>query len=191
MIDIGLMHLVFSFVAIGVGGWVVLLPKGTRWHRTLGHAYAWALIGLIATAFALYDLTGSFGPFHFAAVISAVTLSGGLWTALARRPRKEWIMAHAVWMSWSYIGLMSAFAAESLTRFVMPQIAPLMSGNGQAWGLFWTTVSVASFAVMGIGARLIKTRLPGVVAGTPDAMRRERRALRERDVAAGAEPSSV
>jgi uncharacterized membrane protein len=177
MIDTGLMHLVFSFVAIGVGGWVVLISKGTRWHRTLGHAYVWALIGVIATALAMYDLTGRFTPFHFAAIMSTVTLTGGLWTVLARRPRKDWIEAHATWMSWSYIGLMAAFAAESLTRYIMPRIAPLLP-TGSGWGVFWISVGVASFGVMGLGAWLIKTRLPGAIAGTPEAIRGEKMALR-------------
>lgn len=104
MIDVGLMHLVFSFTAIGVGAWVVL---------------------------------------------------------------------------------------RSLTRFVMPRIAPSLSDHAQAWGAFWTSASVASFGVMGIGVWLIKTRLPAAVAKTPDAMRQEKRALREKDMAVVVGGSSV
>ena len=147
MTSYGTIHLITSFMAIGAGGGVVLIPKGTRWHRTLGHLYAMSMLGVLATAFAIYDLTGSFGPFHFAAIAGTITLVGGMWTVLMRRPKKNWIHAHAAWMSWSYIGLMAAFCAESMTRF----------------------------GVMGVGWWLVKTRLPSAVAATPAAMRRDRR----------------
>jgi hypothetical protein len=83
------------------------------------------MVGVIVTAFSIYDLTGKFGPFHVAASLSAVTLSAGLYHVLARRPQYNWIVWHAEWMSWSYIGLIAALTAESLTRFVMPRAATI------------------------------------------------------------------
>lgn len=177
----GTVHLITSFMAIVAGGWVVMIPKGTRWHRTIGHFYVMSMFGVIVSALAIYDLTGSFGPFHVAAIIGAVTLFGGMYTVLARRPKKEWITAHAVWMSWSYIGLMAALVAETATRFLMPRLEPFFQTNGQAWGMFWTSVGIASFGVCGIGWWLVKTRLPGAVAETPAAMRAEREALQAGD----------
>lgn len=181
MVDIGTLHLAFSFLAIGTGGWVLWIPKGTRWHRTIGHLYGVAMLGVIVTALPLYEMTGSFGPFHVAAIVGAVTLAGGYWTVLARRPKKEWITAHATWMAWSYVGLMAAFAAESLTRFVMPSVAPLFADNRQVWTFFWISVGVATFAVVGVGSWIIRKRLPGAIASTPEAMRRERARLRDED----------
>jgi uncharacterized membrane protein len=178
MTPLGSVHLIFSLVAIAAGSAVLLTPKGTRWHRTLGHVYATTILGTCVTAMGLYNLTGRFGPFHVAAIVGALTLVVGLYTVLARRPRKHWIETHATWMSWSYVGLMSAFAAESLTRFVMPRVAPYLERRAM-WGAFWTTVLVASFAVGGVGARLVKTRLPEAVRRTPEAMRRERRLVEE------------
>lgn len=174
----GVVHLVASFAAIGAGGWVVMSRKGTRWHRTLGHVYAMSMVVVLVSAFAIYDLTGSFGPFHFAAIVGTLTLVGGMYTVLARKPKKDWIQAHAIWMSWSYIGLMAAFAAETLTRFVMPRLAPYLQDNSQAWGAFWASVGIASFAVCGVGWWFLKTRLKGAIAATPEAMRLEREALR-------------
>lgn len=180
MSTLGLMHLIFSCIAIGAGGVVVLMSKGTRWHRTLGHVYAMAMIGVVGTAFGIYDLTGSFGPFHFAALVGGLTLIAGMWTVLWRRPRKSWIEAHATWMSWSYIGLMAAFCAESLTRFVMPRVATFLDGNA-LWSVFWTAVGVTSFGVAALGWWLVKTRLPRAVEKTPAAIRREREKLRSMD----------
>ena len=73
MTTIGVVHLLFSRLAILLGAVVVLLPKGTRWHRTWGHGYAWSMLGVVATAFAMYNLTGRVTPFHVAAAESGAT----------------------------------------------------------------------------------------------------------------------
>ncbi len=176
MSPFGQVHLTFSFIAIASGAMVLVRPKGTRWHRTLGHVYAMAMVGIVVTSFTLYGLTGGFGPFHVAAIVGGITLAGGLWSVLARRPKGTWIEAHASWMAWSYIGLMAAFSAETLTRFVMPRVAGYLEGY-QMWGIFWTSVAVASALVVAVGMWLVKTRLPDSIKGTPAAM--EQAALRE------------
>ena len=79
------------------------------------------MVGVIVTAFSIYDLTGQFGPFHAAAAVSAVSLAGGLYHVLGRQPKYTWIEWHAHWMSWSYIGLIAALTAESATRLIMPR----------------------------------------------------------------------
>ena len=167
MDTLGVVHLVFSIIAIGVGAVVVMNAKGTRWHRTFGHIYATSMVGVIATAFSIYDLTGKFGPFHVAASLSAVTLSAGLYFVLARRPKYNWIEWHAQWMSWSYIGLMAALTAESLTRFIMPRTAPWLEER-ELWSVFWSTVVVVSLVTFAVGWWLVKTKLPqalGTVSG--------------------------
>lgn len=158
MSTLGWVHTVFAAVAIATGGGVCVLTKGTRWHRTLGHVYATAMVGLLVTAFSIYDLFGSFGPFHVAGVVSTVSLAGGMGTVLLRRPRKNWMEHHATWMAWSYVGLIAAFFAETLTRFVMPTLGPRMPEWG--WTLFWTAVAVGGFLASGVGWWVIKTRLP-------------------------------
>lgn len=188
MSETGVLHTVFSFLAIGAGAWVLLIPKGTRWHRTIGHFYVMSMLGVIVTALSIYDLTGTVSPFHLAAAIALVTLAGGLYSVLGRRPKKSWIEAHAIWMSWSYIGLMAAFVAESMTRFVMPRAAAYLEGQ-ELWGAFWASVAVGSFLVFGVGARLVKTRLPAAVASTPEAIRRERAALAEANASVPANPT--
>jgi uncharacterized membrane protein len=178
-------HLLFSFVAIGAGALVIGISKGTRWHRTVGHIYVTAMIGLIVSALSIYDLTGNFGPFHVAAIVATITLFMGLASVLLRRPRKQWIEAHATWMSWSYIGLIAAFLAESLSRFVMPREWRTYIGQNGLWSVFWASVGLTSVAVCVVGAVLVAKRLPRAVASTPEAMRRERSALRDAAQAAG------
>ena len=154
MTPIGAVHFTSSLVAIVLGAVVLLLPKGTRWHRTWGHGYAWSMVAVVATSFALFNLTGGWTPFHLAAIAGGLTLVGGMWTVLRRVPRKAWIEAHATWMSWSYVGLMAAFTAETLTRFVMPRLQGFLQTN-QLWGAFWVVVAVGSF---GAGAFCVSAR---------------------------------
>jgi len=180
MTPYGTVHLVTAFLAIGSGAVVMRLPKGTRWHRTFGHLYGMSMLGVVATSFVMFGLTGSFTPFHLAAIIAGVTLVAGLYTVLARRPRKDWIEAHATWMAWSYVGLMAAFVAESMTRFLMPLAQDFLQGN-ELWGAFWTAVAVGSFGTMAGGAWLIRKWLPASIAATPEAIRRERHTLRGLD----------
>lgn len=178
MSSLGAVHTAFAFLAILAGGVVLRLPKGTRWHRTLGHAYAMSMVGLVVTALFIYRLTGGIGPFHVAAVVAGATLALGLGTVLLRWPRKSWMEAHGRWMSWSYVGLLAAFAAETLTRAVLPLLRPFLREEG-LWGAFWGLVAVVSFLVVGAGWWMIDRYLPRAMEGTPEAVGRERRALRE------------
>ena len=172
----GAFHLVFSLLAVLFGALVMMLPKGTRWHRTWGHGYAWCMTGVVATSLALYNLTGRVTPFHLAAVVAGGTLIAGMWSVLRRRPKKVWIRLHATWMAWSYVGLLAALVAESLTRFAMPALEEVLD-RGALWPAFWTLVALGSVATLGAGAWLIRKRLPATVAATPAAMRMEREEL--------------
>ncbi len=184
MTVVGAVHLIFSLVAVLAGAVVLMLDKGTRWHRSWGHAYTWAMVGVVVTSFGMYNMTGRWGPFHVFAAVAGVTLLAGIGMVLLRRPRGGWLEGHATTMSWSYIGLMAAFAAESLSRFVMPYAVSRFDGQGQLLGIFWSAVGVATFATVAAGWWLVKTRLPGSLAATPRAMREERAELRQLEEAA-------
>lgn len=182
MSALGWVHFLACIVALAAGAVVVLIPKGTRWHRTWGHLYVWSMAVVLFSALSIYDMTGRAGPFHVAAVVGAITLVAGMYAVLRRRPRKSWMEAHAIWMSWSYIGLCAAAAAESLSRFVMPRIAEVLEREAW-WGAFWASVGLATFVVVGIGWWLVKTRLSGALERTPQAMRAERQRLRREEEA--------
>lgn len=163
MSPMGAVHFTFSLVALASGGTVAFMPKGTRWHRTIGHLYVTSMIGVVATSFAMFGLFGRPGPFHFAALVSAVTVGAGMVSVLFRRPRKGWMDAHANWMAWSYVGLWAAAISETATHLVMPILAPRIEGS--LWGLFWTLVGVGTALTVGVGVFLIKRRLPQAIAG--------------------------
>ncbi len=172
MSELGAVHFIFSLAAIGAGAWVLLIRKGTRWHRTVGHLYAMSMVGVNVSALFLYRMTGRFGPFHVFALLALATLGMAMYSVLARRPKKKWLEAHAIWMSWSYIGLLAAAVSETATRVLMPVLEPRLVGLGMT--TFWVTVGVATVVVIGIGQQLVKRRLPKSIAAAPAAMRMER-----------------
>lgn len=145
MVTIGQIHFVLAVASLVLGATVVLAKKGTALHRVFGFAYATTMFGMLGTALLVYNLTGEFGPFHILAVFSLATLVGGVGVALVRRP-SDWIAMHAYFMAWSYVGLLAAAAAETLTR--LPD-AP-----------FWGAVVVASGVVIGVGGFVIARFVP-------------------------------
>ncbi|MGH7476290.1 MAG: DUF2306 domain-containing protein, partial [Longimicrobiales bacterium] len=144
MDGLGLAHTLLACTALVLGGAVVLRRKGDRFHRTLGHLYVSSMLGVNVTALAIYDLYGRFGPFHGAALLSLATLLAGLLPVLLRRPRANWFELHATFMSWSYVGLLSAATAEAAVRL---PAAP-----------FWPAVIGATSLVTLTGALLIHGR---------------------------------
>jgi uncharacterized membrane protein len=148
----GTIHTAFGVAALACGLGVLLRPKGTRGHRVLGWAYAASMVGLLATAFLIYRLFGGFGPFHWAAVAGVATLAGGL-AAVRRRPRGAWRERHAYLMSYSYLGLVAATAAEIATR--VPGVE------------FAAGAAVASVAVTAVGAVVIRRTGPSMLRPPP------------------------
>lgn len=149
MSTIGTIHFTLAIAAMLSGLIVLFLPKGNQRHRFGGWMYAGSMLGLNGTAFMLYRLFGHFGPFHIAAVISLLTVVAGVATARFRKPKGKWVLGHAYWMTWSYVGLLAAAVSEVATR--LPE-SP-----------FWGMVFVGTFVVVGVGSQLIRRRVPRAV----------------------------
>ena len=60
-------HIGTAVSALVFGLCVLLVRKGTRLHKQLGHTYFFNILGLNVSALCIYQLTGHFGPFHGAA----------------------------------------------------------------------------------------------------------------------------
>lgn len=160
MSTLGWIHVVFGIVALLAGAAVLLLRKGTRWHRTVGHVYLTSMIALNATALFIYNLYGHFGPFHWLALGSLITLAAGMIPVLTRRPRGRWLEWHAVFLNGSYIGLVAATAAEITSR---------IPGTEDSFGL---VVAGTSATIIGIGSLLLRRSLPASIRRTPQQARR-------------------
>jgi uncharacterized membrane protein len=147
---LGWIHTAAAIVSLVLGAAVLLRAKGTRNHRRLGWTYLAAMVLLNVTALAIYRLTGSFGPFHIAAVLSLASVTAGVIPAVRRRPAITWVERHYWWMTYSYLGLLAAAVAEVVTR--VPGID------------FWWTVVIASAAVFVVGAPIIRRRARTTIA---------------------------
>ncbi|MBN2732018.1 MAG: hypothetical protein JXR26_06295 [Balneolaceae bacterium] len=111
----GLIHLVASITALITGTMGLAMKKGTRMHIKIGYGYATSMVMVVVTAFMIYRLFGGWGIFHWAAVVSGITLAGGMVPAILRKP-ENWVVMHFSFMYWSVLGLYAAFLSEVLTR---------------------------------------------------------------------------
>ena len=114
--EIGLVHLTAAIMALITGTWILAANKGTLIHRAVGYVYIVSMLMMLVTAFMIYRLFGGFGIFHVFAVISSITLLGGMIPAIRRKPEKSWLDWHFSFMYWSVLGLYGAFVGEILVR---------------------------------------------------------------------------
>ena len=154
MISIGGLHFATAIAALVAGAWVLARRKGTRSHRRAGWVYVGSMLALNVTALLIYRLTGTFGPFHIAAFVSLGTVIAGILPMLQRPRRAKWLEKHYFFMTYSYLGLVAAAVAETSTR-----VTAVQEFAGGPTPTFWITVAIATFAVMGIGSRLVRSRV--------------------------------
>lgn len=150
----GWAHVLSATLALGAGSVVLLSRKGTRFHRKTGYVYAISMVCVNASAFLIYRLFGSFGPFHIAALVSLGTLMAGMIPVIRRKPDGRWLALHQEFMSWSVVGLYAAFVAETGVRFFPMQ-------------QFWPVVAVATVLISATGGILIaRLRNKPVLSGS-------------------------
>lgn len=143
---VGIIHLFASVVALLSGSLVLRNAKGSELHRKIGYVYTVAMTILLATAFMIYRLHGSFGILHWFAVISSLTLLAGIVPVLRRKP-DNYMIRHLSFMYWSVIGLYCAFFAEILTRLPF-----LFDFGHDITVIFYALVGVATAIVGGLGS---------------------------------------
>lgn len=141
---LGGVHLAFSILALIVGTIVLIQRKGTKFHKQVGYVYAASMVGVCGTAFGLYNLTGKFGVFHIAAIVSTLTLLGGMLPLMIKSIPKKYKPAHMWFMYYSVLGLYAAFASELSVR--IPETP------------FFGMVGIATFLIFGIGMYFIRKK---------------------------------
>lgn len=140
--QIGLIHLVFSILALVFGTMVIAKQKGTKSHKRIGYFYSTSMLGVIVTAFMIYRLFGKFGIFHWLALLSLVTLISGMLPMFLKKP-KGYISLHFNFMYWSVMGLYAAFVAETLVR-----IPDVVIESGIPNSTFYSLTGIAVGVVM-------------------------------------------
>ena len=143
------LHIGAAVLAIIAGTAVVMRRKGTWTHRMVGYVYVAAMLALNISALAIFRRTGSFGPFHYAAVFSLVTVLAGFGAVWMHRPAARWVELHLELMAWSYIGLLAAAASEAAVRI---PAAP-----------FWPAVVLSSLAILVAGGVVLNRRHDALV----------------------------
>jgi uncharacterized membrane protein len=143
--NVGLVHTSASVIALILGTITLSLTKGTLLHKRIGYSYAIAMIILLITAFMLYNLFGRWGIFHWAAVLSSLTLIAGMLPILMRV--KNYTSLHLGFMYWSVIGLYGAFTAEVFVR--LPKV---IIESGIPNSTFYTMTGIAVGLTMTTGA---------------------------------------
>ncbi|PPK87627.1 putative membrane protein DUF2306 [Neolewinella xylanilytica] len=139
---VGLIHFLSALLALVTGAFVLYLPKGSSTHRRIGYVYAVTMIVMLITAFLIYALFGTFGPFHWLAVVSTLTLIGGMVPVLLRRPAANYLLYHFSFMYWSVVGLYLALFGElaahlpELMSVERDRSLPLLIGIGVAAAVF-------------------------------------------------------
>ena len=128
------------------GSIILIIPKGTDIHKFIGRIYALAMLVVLVTAFLTYRLYGTWGIFHWSAVISSLTLIFGLIPILLKKPINNFRSLHFSFMYWSVIGVYGAFVSETLVR--MPKV---VIKSGLPNGFFYIMTGIGTALVMGIG----------------------------------------
>ncbi|MDX1584826.1 MAG: DUF2306 domain-containing protein [Thermoanaerobaculia bacterium] len=146
----GWTHIAFAIASLILGAMVFFQRKGGARHRLLGYLYAGALLLVNSSALLVYEESSGLGPFHVLALISLATLSGGFIPAYLRLPKDTWLEAHAYFMSWSYVGLVAAGAAQMATKIAGPGLLQVV---------------LPTVLIVLVGARMIHRRVPEVLSG--------------------------
>ncbi len=142
----GLVHFIASLGSFILGTCVLFLPKGTPLHKRIGKAYAIAMCVVLVSAFLTYRLFGTWGIFHWTAVISSLTLVCGLVPIFTKKPAQNYLSLHLSFMYWSVMGVYGALVSETLVR--MPKVA-VNSGIPNA--VFYNMTGIGTALVMGFG----------------------------------------
>ena len=117
------LHVAAATIALISGLFVVLWPKGRGVHRLAGLFYVFAMLVNNLSALMIYNLTGQLNLFHAFALLSLLCTLMGLVLPLTRPA--NWLVRHAYWMAWSYLGLLAAAANEAVIRLPLHVDTPL------------------------------------------------------------------
>ena len=117
--DLGGLHIAAACATLVIGPVVLVGRKGGTLHVALGRVFVALLLLVNVPVLFLYEATGRPGPFHVLAVVSLATTGLG-WLSVRRASRGARsgarIEAHAVLMTWSWIGVVTAGLAQLANR---------------------------------------------------------------------------
>lgn len=140
--SLGWLHLATALIAMIAGAYVLVKPKGTKRHKTIGYIYVFSMILVCGSALCIYNLTGKFGIFHILALVGFATLIAGMIPLLLKSLKRDYKVFHLWFMYYSVLGLYAAFASELSVR--IPE-KPFYTMVGIATGVIFLIGSVFIF----------------------------------------------
>lgn len=121
--DLGTAHVVAASIALALGLTLLARRKGDSWHIRIGWLYLATMLTVTVPVLFVYDSTGRPGPFHVLAIVSILITALG-WSSVRRRGHfRSGVMAHATFMAWSWIGVLTAGVAQ-LANYEWPRESP-------------------------------------------------------------------
>lgn len=143
---IGWIHTIASTVAMIVGAFVLLWPKGNALHKRRGRIYVVAMLVANVTALFIYSL-GIFRVFHWMAAGTLLFILGGYLAALLHKPARSWVHFHVGGMILSYYMIIGGAVNEAFLHLdSLRQLAPAIRARA---------VGMSQFAVMLIFSALL------------------------------------
>jgi uncharacterized membrane protein len=147
---VGSIHAALALACIAIGAVQLLRPKRGAWHRARGYFFVYAMLVADATALLLYRFTGSFNMFHVGALANLACVVAAIVPMLQAPRPANWRLRHYYFISWSYVGLMSAGLTELVERTVA------LGSRAQGW----TVSAIMTVLVTAIGYILIERQRP-------------------------------
>jgi uncharacterized membrane protein len=121
---LGWVHAIASIGALATGAWMLLQPKGTSQHRSVGRLYLMAMLVTNLTALGIYRSGIFFFP-HWFALAALTTIAIGFLSARLRWLKTHWRNAHLTCMVASYYMLVGGGVNEMFLRIhVLHAMAP-------------------------------------------------------------------
>jgi uncharacterized membrane protein len=146
----GAVHAALALFCIIIGLIQLLRRKGGATHRARGYAFVYAMLVADGTAMLVYQFTGRFNIFHAGAIVNLVCVVLAI-VPMLRNPRPpNWKLKHYYFIAWSYVGLISAAATETVVR----------SGVLATREQIWTATAVTTALVTAVGYVLINRYRP-------------------------------
>ena len=146
----GAIHTALAMSGIAIGLFQFLRPKRGPLHRARGYAFVYAMLIADGAAMLVYQFTGQFNILHIGAIMNLICIVAAIIPVL-RQPRPpNWKIQHYYWMSWSYVGLLTAAATELAVR------TSHLATQQQAWAV----TAAMSVLVTSIGYVIIHRYQP-------------------------------
>ncbi len=108
-------HTVTAVLALVAGFPIFFSKKGTRFHKRWGKIYVVSMLSLCISSFWLTGttpFTEGFDVFHILAIVSLVSVIGGVIPVLAWYRFPGWFEMHYFFMLYSYVGLVMALGSH-------------------------------------------------------------------------------